>query len=145
MKVSLVETCLLCHPELDPEQTILLSNEHCLFLQLTHAKDMQVTLAGAGIIVPRQHRETVFDLTSDEWNDTYALLHEAKRHIDKMYHPQGYNIGWNCGETGGQHLPHAHLHVLPRSADEVYAGIGIRHLFKSDSNARGIANPSSTH
>ncbi|GKV70186.1 hydrolase [Sporosarcina sp. NCCP-2716] len=141
MKEIPLETCLLCHPELDPEQTILLSNEHCLFLQLRHAQDIQGTLAGAGIIVPKQHRETVFDLTSDEWHDTYALLHDAKRHIDEMYHPQGYNIGWNCGETGGQHLPYAHLHVLPRYADEVHAGKGIRHLFKGDSNVRGMTNP----
>lgn len=144
MKGIPLETCLLCHPELDPEQTILLSNEHCLFLQLKHAKNKQVPLAGAGIIVPKQHRETVFDLTFDEWNATYTLLQAAKVHIDETYHPQGYNIGWNCGETGGQHLPHAHLHVLPRYADEVHAGKGIRHLFKSDSNARGITTSSST-
>ena len=26
----------------------------------------------------------------------------------------GYNIGINCGESAGQAIPHAHIHVIPR-------------------------------
>ena len=54
--------------------------------------------------------------------------------MDEAFHPAGYNIGWNCGATGGQDLFHAHMHVIPRFAQEPLAGKGIRALLKSDAN-----------
>ena len=60
----------------------------------------------------------------------------CKRTVDKKYHPDAYNVGWNCGEVGGQHIMHAHLHVIPRFNDEPYAGKGIRHWLKGTENKR---------
>lgn len=65
--------CPFCNIELVPEQRVVLANETCLFLQLP-----QEVLVGSGLIVPREHRETVFDLTPGEWRDTYDLLKQAK-------------------------------------------------------------------
>lgn len=127
-----MENCVFCQLELEPNQTVVLSNEHCLFLQLKEFQEKGVPLEGAGVIIPRKHRETVFDLTEEEWAATHTLLQEVKKILDEKYQPQGYNLGWNCGEVGGQHLFHAHLHVLPRYADEELAGRGIRHVFKGN-------------
>lgn len=123
--------CPFCNLELNTEQTILLENEHCLFTQIP-----QKVLAGSGLIVPREHRETVFDLTPDEWQATYDLLHQVKVLLDKQYHPDGYNVGWNVGAIGGQEIFHAHLHIIPRFADEPRAGKGIRYWLKQDDNLR---------
>lgn len=123
--------CPLCHPELDPEQRIVLSNEHCLFLQKP-----QPVLTGSGLIVPRAHRPTVFDLTPDEWRATQTMLMEVKALLDEQHRPDGYNVGWNCGAAAGQHICHAHLHVIPRFADEPLAGKGIRHWLKQPENRR---------
>ena len=30
------------------------------------------------------------------------------------YHPDGYNIGVNCGEAAGQTIFHVHVHLIPR-------------------------------
>ena len=100
--------CPFCYPESDPEQSIVLANELCYFLQRP-----QPVLVGSGVIVPKKHRETVFDLTKDEWEATFRLLQEAKALLDSQYQPDGYNIGWNCGPVGGQEIFHAHLHVIP--------------------------------
>jgi diadenosine tetraphosphate (Ap4A) HIT family hydrolase len=54
--------CPFCFPEADHEQTVVLRNKHCLFLQKP-----QPVLVGSGLIVPIAHRETVFDLTPQEW------------------------------------------------------------------------------
>lgn len=128
--------CVLCHLEKVPGQNVLFSNEHCLYIQLDSAGVKGSTLEGAGLIIPRQHRETAFDLTRDEWDATYELLHEIKAYIDEVHQPKGYNLGWNCGEIGGQHIFHSHMHVIPRFEDEPLAGKGIRHLFKSKENER---------
>jgi len=126
--------CPFCFPENHLKQKITLSNEHCMFLQKP-----QEILIGSGIIVPKKHRETVYDLTLDEWNDTYELLHEAKKLIDVKFKPQGYNIGWNVGKVGGQEIFHAHLHIIPRYEDEPFAGKGIRHWIKQSENMRDSA------
>lgn len=134
-----MEDCVFCKPTLEPNQVVVLSNEYCLFLQLEQAKIKGSQLEGSGLIVPRRHRETAFDLTEEEWIATYSLLQEVKQLIDNKYEPQGYNLGWNCGEVGGQHIFHAHFHVIPRFADEPLAGKGIRYMFKSEENIRGIS------
>ncbi|WP_427136981.1 HIT family protein [Psychrobacillus psychrodurans] len=131
-----MKDCIFCNLELEPTQKVILSNEYCMFLQLEQAQEKGIQLEGAGLIVPKKHRETAFDLTIEEWNATYTLLHDVKKFLDEMYQPQGYNLGWNCGEIGGQHIFHSHFHVLPRYEDEPLAGKGIRHMFKRADNNR---------
>ena len=123
-------SCLFCPPRLANEE-IVLQNELCLFLQ-----QPQPVLIGSGLIVPKVHRETVFELTREEWAATYDLLQAVKALLNEQYSPQGYNVGWNCGRVGGQEVFHAHLHVIPRYADEPFAGRGIRYWLKRDVNKR---------
>ena len=122
--------CPFCTPRLDQEQ-IVLENALCLFLQQPHP-----VLTGSGIIIPRRHCETLFDLNEEEWQATYTLLQRVKVLLDQEYAPQGYNVGWNCGKTGGQEVFHVHMHVIPRFEDEPYAGKGIRYWLKQDENKR---------
>lgn len=118
--------CPYCNITNDLSHEVIISNERCIYTLL---KEQEIK--GAGIIVPKEHRETVFDLTQDEWAATYELLQEVKLYLDQNYKPDGYNVGWNCGHAGGQHVLHSHLHVIPRYADEAMAGKGIRYLLKN--------------
>jgi diadenosine tetraphosphate (Ap4A) HIT family hydrolase len=93
-------------------------------------------LIGSGLIIPRAHRETVFDLTPTEWNALHDMIHQAKNLLDQTYRPDGYNLGWNCGTVGGQHVFHAHLHIIPRYKDEPFAGKGIRYWLSQEENKR---------
>jgi diadenosine tetraphosphate (Ap4A) HIT family hydrolase len=108
---------------------VILENVHCLFVQ-----QPETVLIGSGIIIPRHHRETLFDLTAEEWEATFSLLIQVKALLDQRYAPDGYNICWNCGQAGGQEVFHAHLHVIPRYKDEPLAGKGIRYWLKQDNN-----------
>jgi diadenosine tetraphosphate (Ap4A) HIT family hydrolase len=126
-----MSNCLFCSIENDLEQKIVLNNLYCMFLQKP-----QEVLIGAGVIVPKAHRQTVFDLSENEWNATFELLQEVKAYLDSKYKPQGYNIGWNVGNVGGQEIFHAHLHVIPRYEDEPMSGKGIRYWLKQPQNKR---------
>lgn len=128
-----MNTCILCSPELDESQQIVFENESCYFVQ----KDQRI-LKGSGLIVPKAHKTTVFDLSEKEWLDTQELIHKVKEWLDETMEPDGYNIGYNCYETGGQHIFHAHLHIIPRFEDEPHAGKGIRHWLKQEENKRYI-------
>ncbi|WP_227395959.1 HIT family protein [Jeotgalibacillus aurantiacus] len=125
--------CPLCNPDQDIEQTIILENATCYFLQ--HNKHQGI-LEGSGLIVPKNHRQDPFELTPEEWKDTYEILHEAKRILDERYSPDGYTMGWNVGKVSNQEIPHSHLHVIPRYNDEPLAGKGIRYWLKQEDNRR---------
>jgi diadenosine tetraphosphate (Ap4A) HIT family hydrolase len=124
-------TCPFCQLAHGDRRQVVLENEHCLFIQ-----EPQKVLIGSGVIVPIAHRETVFDLTEDEWAATFSLLKQVKELLDAEYAPQGYNVGWNSGSVAGQEIFHAHLHVIPRYADEPLAGKGIRYWLKQPANIR---------
>lgn len=130
-----MSVCPLCDIGSVSEQKVILQNEHCLFIQMP-----QKVLIGSGLIVPKAHREAIFDLSASEWAATYHLLHEAKAYLDKKHSPDGYNVGWNSGSVAGQHIFHAHLHVIPRVKDEPLAGKGIRHWLKQPENARRLSS-----
>ncbi len=122
----------MSNPFLDgiPEQCVV-ENDLCVFVMTP-----QPILQGSGLIVTKEIRETVFDLTPDEWTATFELLQEARLHLDKAFRPDGYNVGWNVRPVGGQSIPHVHLHVIPRFSDEPLAGRGIRHHLKQPENKR---------
>lgn len=122
--------CPFCILE-SPDCEILFDRDLVVYLQ---ALKHQGALKYSGMIVPRAHRETVFDLTSDEISATFELLAEVKATIDSKYSPNGYTIGWNCYPTGGQSVMHAHMHVLPRFDQEPMAGLGLRAELKSERN-----------
>jgi histidine triad (HIT) family protein len=126
-----MKDCIYCNMSETSDHEVILSNDFCIYSLM---KEQEIR--GAGIIVPRSHKETVFDLSENEWTSTYQLLHEVKGYIDKKYKADGYNVGWNCGHVGGQHIFHSHLHVIPRYSDEPFAGKGIRYLLKSKENDR---------
>lgn len=106
---------------------MVLENAHCLFLQ-----QPEPVLIGSGVIIPRQHRESVFDLSAQEWQATYDLLQQVKARLDQEYAPDGYNLGWNTGRAAGQEVFHAHLHIIPRFKEDPLAGKGIRYWLKQE-------------
>lgn len=65
--------------------------------------------------MPRVHRQSVFDLTTDKFVSTFSLLTEVKALIDAEYNPQGYNVSWNCGAIAGQTA----FHVMSPSLIQV--------------------------
>jgi len=126
----MVNRCPYC-PLTDPEDNIIFEHDLVLF---TLNPKYQGALKYSGIIIPKAHRETLFDLTRQELNDTFDLLKKVKSWMDSEYQPEGYNVGWNCNPVGGQEIMHAHMHVIPRFSQEPLAGKGIRALLKSEQN-----------
>ncbi len=123
--------CPFCAAQVGQRESSGIENELCLFIQRP-----EPVLQGSGMIITRRHCPTVFDMTAAEWAAVYKLLPRIKAQIDKTLHPDGYNVGWNVGTTGGQEIFHVHLHIIPRFADEPLAGKGIRYWLKQAANRR---------
>ncbi|HEY2777344.1 MAG TPA: HIT domain-containing protein [Gaiellaceae bacterium] len=114
------------------DSVVLRENELALFGNLEDGG----ALSGSGVIVPKAHKETVFDLTADEITATFELLRDVRPLLEARYNPDGFNIGWNCFGAAGQEVPHAHMHVLLRFSDEPRAGYGIRWWLRQPENRR---------
>ena len=69
---------------------------------------------GAALIIPRQHRETIFDITEREIARVYWLAKQVAVAAEAAFGACGANIFQNNGIAAGQHVPHMHVHVVPR-------------------------------
>lgn len=83
----------------------------------------------AGMVIPRRHIPTPFEFSVEEWTCLQETILETKTLLDR-HKPDGYNLGWNVGQVAGQHVMHAHLHIITQYRDDPWSGGGIRRAFK---------------
>ena len=133
------------HPDLNPLLSgpmlggeVSLENDLCLYTQNAAFSD---GLPYSGLIVTKRPCQTVFDLTPAEAAATHALLAEVRAQLDATVQPDGYTVGWNVYPAGGQHIPHIHLHVIPRWNTDAAAGVGLRWFLRQVAGERPRIRP----
>lgn len=124
--------CRFCEESGYLDEAVVARNRHALLVRFDDP-----VLESWLMILPVRHVETPFELSPEEWAATRELLAEARTVIDRDG-AEGYTIGWNVGVVAGQTIPHAHLHVIGRYADEPLAGKGLRHHLKQPENRRAV-------
>jgi len=75
---------------------------------------------GHHLIIPKRHTEDWFSMTEKEKKDADSLIQILKARLseaDKKI--TGFNIGVNCGESAGQTIFHAHIHLIPRRNGDI--------------------------
>ena len=67
------------------------------------------------LIVPLRHTTDGFSMTRQEVRDSETLIRDLAETI-RRDDPAvtGFNIGMNIGESAGQTVFHAHIHLIPR-------------------------------
>jgi len=84
---------------------------------------------GHSLVIPRRHAVTIFDLSEAEYADCFLLVLKVKDLLAARHTPDGFNVGVNCGEAGGQSVWHAHIHVIPRwTGDTPHPRGGVRNV-----------------
>ena len=84
---------------------------------------------GHALVVPKRHVATIFDMADDEYAECFRLVRTVKDLLLARFVPDGFNVGANCGEAGGQSVWHAHIHVIPRyKGDTPNPRGGVRHV-----------------
>jgi ATP adenylyltransferase len=67
------------------------------------------------LIAPRAHKGRLEELSPAETLETMNSLTHMVQLLDRVMHPDGYNLGLNLGRAAGAGLPgHLHWHVVPR-------------------------------
>jgi diadenosine tetraphosphate (Ap4A) HIT family hydrolase len=130
--------CVFCDRMPLRSADIYLENEWCVYASSHDPTDPPGVLPGSGIIVPKAHRASPFDLTPEEWAATQELLLRAKAAQDERLAPDGYFLSWTSFPASKENVPrmHAHLHVVPRFDDEPRREAGGRVGIKGPDNRR---------
>jgi diadenosine tetraphosphate (Ap4A) HIT family hydrolase len=67
------------------------------------------------LIVPKRHVPDWFSMNDGERLQADELLRAMKYKLEKSDNTiTGFNVGMNCGESAGQTIFHAHIHLIPR-------------------------------
>ncbi|HOC44120.1 MAG TPA: HIT domain-containing protein [Thermoanaerobaculales bacterium] len=104
--------CPFCDP---PRGRVVAETELALAV-----RDGYPATEGHTLIVPRRHVADYFDLYQPEKNAIDRLLAECRRRLESADSSiSGFNVGVNSGESAGQTIFHAHVHLIPRRAGDV--------------------------
>ncbi|CBL46948.1 Conserved hypothetical protein [gamma proteobacterium HdN1] len=76
---------------------------------------------GHTLIIPKLHAGFVSELTPELRSGVFEL---GNRIVEAQYRAglpvQGHNLMINDGPAANQHVPHVHLHVIPRSGGDLH-------------------------
>ena len=67
------------------------------------------------MVAPYRHVAPMTKLTRAERSEMMELTNRCIAILDRVMHPQGYNVGINIGHAAGAGLKdHIHMHIVPR-------------------------------
>ena len=104
--------CIFCNL---PADRVIASNALAFAIRDNHPVTQLHTL-----VIPKRHAATFFDLFEPERRAINRLLDELRIDVMKKdVSVSGFNIGTNSGDTAGQTIGHAHVHLIPRRQGDV--------------------------
>ncbi len=74
---------------------------------------------GHVFLFPLRHLVDVRELLRAEERELAKLQRCTLDILEDIYHPQGFNVGFNLGRCAGASIRHLHLHVVPRYEGEM--------------------------
>ncbi len=66
------------------------------------------------MISPLRHIKNIYELNENETEEIMKFLSLSQKIIEKLYNPDGFNIGVNIGRAAGAGEEHLHFHIVPR-------------------------------
>ncbi len=74
---------------------------------------------GHALIVPKRLVSNYFDLSLKEQTACWIVANKVKLILQNRFNPDGFNVGININESGGQTISHCHIHIIPRYNGDV--------------------------
>lgn len=108
------ERCRFCRIAAgDPNEHVVQTEERTVAVL-----DIEPVHAGHTLVMPRHHVSGLTDMSEETVRDLYALVRRVAVAIERAVDPAGINAIQSTGQAAGQDVAHAHVHVIPRYADD---------------------------
>ncbi len=91
-----------------PAYKIYEDDEFLAFLDISQAS------VGHALVVTKKHYDNVLEMEEDVAGRLFSLSVKLAKQIKKNLNVSGVNILNNSGESAGQSVMHAHVHIIPR-------------------------------
>lgn len=93
---------------------LLLETQRCVaFL------DKHPVAKGHSLVVAKTVTPSLFDLPTDVQTEVWETVRRVREMLIRRFKPDRFNIGINDGPASGQTVAHAHVHIIPRYANDV--------------------------
>ncbi|RSD09128.1 HIT family protein [Amycolatopsis eburnea] len=81
--------------------------------------DLRPVTTGHLLVLPRAHHADLASLPAETGGRLFAVAHTLAAALRRTDLPcEGINLYLADGKAAGQEIPHVHLHVIPRHADD---------------------------
>ncbi len=105
--------CFLCEAARDPDdpaRLVLRAGRHFLVMLNRYPYSN-----GHVMLAPREHLPSPQDCDAGARTEFWPLVLEVQGTLERIYAPDGFNLGMNLGRAAGAGVPeHFHFHVVPR-------------------------------
>ena len=88
------------------------SNNFCAF------EDVSPITPGHMLVIPKKHFVTLLDIPNNLGQELLEFIKKITNEMLDKKQGDGFNILMRNLEAGGQEVPHAHIHVIPRKEDD---------------------------
>lgn len=88
-------------------------------------------------IVPKEHLESVMELSHSEWSEAMSLLRKIMGKVINGLEADGISVTMNVKEAAGQMVPHAYIQIFPRFGEEENAGTPTGAIFPQKEDIAG--------
>ena len=71
---------------------------------------------GHVLVIPKNHHQKIQDMSAEENTDLFCLVHLMVSKVDAL--TGATLVAIHNGKDAGQLVPHVHVHLVPRNADD---------------------------
>ena len=105
------QSCFFCPSEIPDRERLILTRSSFSLMMLNRYP----YTGGHMMVAPLRHIAGLDELSDEELLDLMHLLRTGRSLLEKVVHPDGFNIGINLGKAAGAGLEeHLHIHIVPR-------------------------------
>ena len=80
--------------------------------------DISPSTRGHVLVIPKEHYEILLDIPDDELSNLIIVVKKLSKAVEKGSNADGFIVSMNNRKPGGQAVPHAHFHIIPRYKDD---------------------------
>ncbi len=109
--------CILC--------AVAENNEKVMDLTIYQTENFVITVnlypynTGHLMVFPKKHVLDIRELNDENVIEMENLTKICMDILEKIYRPDGFNLGYNIGMNSGASIAHLHRHIIPRYRNEI--------------------------